>query len=202
MRRTPVIAALAAAAGIACAPDLRGEFPFDGDLPAGDYVTFTDLGGGEAWELRVNAGEAQSWVYVDLDEQRQIPGVEAVGFVGWDVGFQRFRIISNGGVSGVGPVEVAVLPGQDFSALATAPASGYAQDAADGPDDNQDLDSVFLAGDGWYLYDIFNHGVNPRDNVYVVHTDHGFWALKVLAYYDETGTAARLRLDVKALAPP
>jgi hypothetical protein len=200
-RRTPLIAALAAA-GIACAPDLRAEFPFDGDLPAGDYVTFTDLGGGQSWELRVNAGEPQSWVYVDLDEQRQIPGVDAVGSVGWDVGFQRFRIISNGGVSGVGPVEVAVLPGQDFGALTAAPASGYAQDAADGPDDNQDIDSVFLAGDGWYLYDIFNHGVNPRDNVYVVHTDHAFWALKVLAYYDETGTAARLRLEVKALAPP
>lgn len=202
MRRMPVIAVLAAAVASACAPDLRTDFPFDGDLPAGDYVTFTDLGGGELWELRVNAGEAQSWVFVDLDDRRQVPGAEAVGSVGWDVAFQRFRIISNGGVSGVGPVEVAVLPGQDLAALSAAPASGYAQDAADGPDDNQDVDSAFLAGDGWYLYDLFNHGVNPRDIAYVVHSDRGFWALKILAYYDETGTAARLRLDVKALAPP
>ncbi|HVE87973.1 MAG TPA: HmuY family protein [Myxococcales bacterium] len=198
MRR--VIATMAFAAA-ACAPDLRTDFPFDGDLPAGDYVTFTDTGGG-VWELRVNAGEPQSWVYVDLDDQRQIPGVEAVGSVGWDVAFQRFRIISNGGVSGVGPVEVAVLPGQDFDALSAAPATGYAQDADDGPDSNQDIDSVFLAGDGWYLYDLFNHGVNPRDNVYVVHSDRGYWALKILAYYDEAGTAARLRMNVKALAPP
>jgi hypothetical protein len=199
VKRALLIALVASAC--ACAADLRTDFPFDGDLPAGDYVTFTDQGGG-TWELRVNAGEPQSWVFVDLDDQRQVPGAEAVGSVGWDVAFQRFRIISNGGVSGVGPVEVAVLPGQDFAALATAPATGYAQDAADGPDDNQDVDSAFLAGDGWYLYDLFNHGVNPRDVVYVVHGDRGFWAMKILGYYDEAGTAARFRIDVKAVAPP
>ena len=54
MRHSPIIAALAAVT--ACSPDLRDDFPFDGDLPAGDYVTFADLGGGVS-ELRVNAGE-------------------------------------------------------------------------------------------------------------------------------------------------
>src|SRR6185436_6972623 len=126
VKRAWLIALVASAC--ACATDLRTDFPFDGDLPAGDYVTFTDQGDG-TWDLRVNAGEPQSWVFVDLDDRRQVPGAEAVGAAGWDVAFQRFRIISNGGVSGVGPVEVAVLPGQDFAALTTAPATGYVQDA-------------------------------------------------------------------------
>ncbi|HYV46616.1 MAG TPA: HmuY family protein [Myxococcaceae bacterium] len=197
MKRLLLIAVL----GSACAPDLRTDYPFDGDLPAGDYVTFTDLGGG-VQELRVNAGEPQSWVFVDLDDQRQVPGAEAIGAAGWDVAFQRFRIISNGGVSGVGPVEVAALPGQDFTALTAAPPTGYVQDAADGPDSNQDVDSAFLVDDGWYLYDLFNHGVNPRDIVYVVHGDRAFWAMQILGYYDEAGTSARFRIDVKALTPP
>ena len=39
----PPIAILGASALLACAPDLREDHPFDGDLPEGDYVTFTDL---------------------------------------------------------------------------------------------------------------------------------------------------------------
>lgn len=193
---------LAATALWACAPDLREDHPFDGDLPEGDYVTFADLGAGTL-ELKVNAGEPQSWVFVDLDTQRQVPGAEAVGApAGWDVAFQRYRIISNGGVSGVGTVAVAVLPGADFDALAEAPPDGYVTDADDGPDENRDVDSAFLAGDGWYSYDLLNHGVQPRDLVYVVRSDLGHWALKLLAYYDEAGTAARLKMNVKPLPGP
>jgi len=186
---------------LACAPDLRDEFPFDGDLPAGDYVTFEDLGGG-VQQGRVNAGAPESWVFVDLDGQRQVPGAEAIGTVGWDLGFQRYRIISNGGVSGVGPVAVAILPGADFTAMTQAPADGYRVDAADGPDSNSDVDSAFLIGDGWYSYDLLNHGVQPRDIVYVVHTDQAYLAVRLLAYYDEAGTAARLRFEQKLLSPP
>jgi len=44
--------------------------------------------------------------------------------------------------------------------------------------------------------------VNPRDVVYVVHGDRAFWAMQILGYYDEAGTSARFRVDVKAVAPP
>ncbi|MDQ3263678.1 MAG: HmuY family protein [Myxococcota bacterium] len=185
----------------ACAPDLREDYPFDGDLPDGDYVTFQALEGGVE-EGRVNAGQPESWVFVDLDGRRQVPGSEAIGTVGWDLGFQRFKIISNSGVSGVGPLEVAILPGADFSTLTQAPTGGYQVDAADGPDSNSEVDSAFLIDDGWYSYDLLNHGVQPRDLVYVVHTDQGYLALRLLAYYDEAGTAARIRFQQKALTPP
>lgn len=190
------------AALVGCAPDLRDDFPFDGDLPAGDYVTFTALEGGVD-EVRVNAEERERWVFVDLDGRRQVPGSEAVGAVnGWDLGFQRYRIITNSGVSGAGGVLVAAMPSADFASLTQAPGGGYLADATDGDDSNQDVDSGFLIGDGWYSYDILNHGVQPRDIVYAVQTDLGFYAVKLLAYYDEAGTSARLRFHLKPLSPP
>lgn len=198
MRRAALVFVLLLSA---CAPDLREEFPFDGELPAGSYVSHEDLGGGVT-RTQVIATAQGAWVYLDLDTKAEIPAGEAVGAPQWDLAFQRYRIISNGGVSGVGSVEVAILPGADFAALTRAPASGYLRDAPDGSDANTDLDSAFLIDDGWYEYSFSEHRLAPRDLVFVVKNEAAYFKVKFVGYYSEAGSSAHPTFEWAALLPP
>jgi len=203
MRPSSLLLASACALLAACAPDLRTDFPFDGAAPddGQSHFTFEPQGNG-VLQTVVDATHKEYWVYLDLDAQQEISGAEALGTKDWDIAFQRFKIISNSGVDGVGDVEVAVLPGQDFDALTTAPAQGYLRDAPDGPDSNADVDSAFLVDDGWYAYDLLKHKVAPYDNVYVVHTASAYYKLKILAYYDAAGTAGKITFLWAPVAAP
>jgi hypothetical protein len=198
--RPLLLTALLFAAG--CAPDLREDFPFDGELPDGDYVTFEPQDDG-GFLVRVDATRKESWVYVDMVGQKYVKAADAVGSSGWDLAFQRFKVISNSGVSGPGEVEVAVLPGQSFEELTVAPKDGYVRDAEDGPDGNGDLDSAFLVDDGWYSYSLVEHKLASRDVTYAVKARGSYFKLRMVSYYDEAGSAGRLRLRWGKLnAPP
>ncbi len=201
MRATLLAAAICLAP--ACAPDLRDDYPFDGELPAGTYVTHEELGDGLT-RTTVDATHKEAWVYYDFDTRQEVSAGDAAGTLDWDLAFQRFKIISNGGVSGAGSVAVAVLQGGDFESLTRAPADGYLTDEADGPDDNSDVDSAFLAGDGWYSYNLLQHKVLPRPELlYVVRTSQAkYFALKLVAYYDAAGSGAKPSFDWKWLSAP
>lgn len=192
---------LAACSLTACAPDLRDDFPFDGDLPAGDYVTFEDQSDGTA-TVHVDATHKESWVYVNMRTRAQVSASDAVGKDTWDLAFQRYKIISNSGVSGIGTVETAILDGQSFDAVTSAPATGYLEDAEDGPDSNSDVDSPFLIGDGWYSYSLVEHKRSARPIVYVVHLADGYDKLQMLSYYDAAGTGAKLSFRWGKVAAP
>ncbi len=47
----------------------------------------------------------------------------------WDIAFNRYKIRTNGGVSGNGKGAVAILEGTDFKGLKNAPEKGYVVDA-------------------------------------------------------------------------
>jgi len=185
----------------ACAPNLQEDFPFDGELPPGTYATFADAGDGSD-TVNIEATAKEAWVYVDMAGKKDVPASESVGTTAWHLAFQRFKIMTNSGVSGPGSVEVAALPGQDFDALTQAPGGGYSQDRADGPDGNADLDSPFLEGDGWYLYDLSVHKVTPRDITWVVHLPEGYFKMRLLDYYARAGTAGTLKFRWAPLLPP
>lgn len=184
-----------------CGRDLRDDFPFDGELPDGVYVTFTPEQT-ELWNVEVDATHKESWVYVDMIQQQDVKASEAVGQNTWDLGFQRFKIVANSGVDGSGETEVAALEGGDFDAITTAPATGYLRDAADGPDSNGDVDSAFLKDDGWYSYSLTQHKLAARDVLYVVHTRGQYFAMKMLSYYDAAGTGGKLSFRWKKIAAP
>lgn len=180
----------------ACAPDLRDDFPFDGQLPDGTYIEFSDEGNGST-HLTVDATNKASWVYLDLDTLQELQGGAAIETNAWDLSFQRFKIAGNGGSSGPGTVAIAVLSGVDYDALTQAAADGYQQDGAD----------TVIGGDaegGWYRYDLGVHKLLVRDELtYVVKSGEGaYFKLKMLGYYDEHGTAARLTLRVAKIAAP
>lgn len=139
---------------------------------------------------RVDANEANVWVYIDLETASEVVPINPGSNAEWDLAFQRFKIKSNGGVSGSGGVEVAVLPDADFDGMSEAPASGYVTDRADSDDEDEDPDTAFLTGDGWYTYNPVDHTLSPRDIVYIVRTvEGGYFKLQMLDYYDDAGTS-------------
>lgn len=200
MRLQPLIV-LAAVACAACAPDLRKDFPFDGELPDGTYLTVTPQDDGSSL-LVVDAQNKSSYVYLDLDSLQELKAAEALETNAWDLSFQRFKVPSNGGGGGTGTVAVAVLKGpqdawdQRFGELTRAPADGYQQDASD---------PVFNGPyGGWYYYDLGVHRLFPNQELlYVVRTTLGaHFKVQMLSYYDDNGTAARLKLKVARLLDP
>src|SRR5687767_6546539 len=103
-----------------CAGDLRRDRG-GGSAGGGDRVESTDGGDGST-HTRIDATKSDLWVYLDLETNAEVfpavPGTSAA----WDLGFQRFKIITNGGISGTGGMEVAALPGASFDEMTDAPA--------------------------------------------------------------------------------
>jgi hypothetical protein len=187
---------------VGCAPDLRDEFPFDGKQTAGSRVSHEELGDG-VMKTHVDASEREAWIYFDLDGSAELTVDEALETQAWDLAFQRFKIITNSGVSGPGQVGVHVIPEGAFDALTAAPQVEYLPDRPDGSDGNTDVDSGFLEGDGWYSYDLLKHELSPRPRLYVVQSGGGrYFKMEVLSYYDDAGTAGVLTFRWAEIASP
>ena len=178
-----------------CAPDLRVDHPFDGQPPGGSFIVFEDEGGGSQ-KLTVDATNKESFVYLDLDTMQELNAESGLDIATWDLRFQRYVVAGNGGASGPGPVEIAIVAA-DYDALTQAPATGYQQDGAQ---------TVIGGGPegGWYFYDLGVHKLTARGElVYVIRSTEGaYFKLKMLSYYDEHGTAARLTMRIGKLAAP
>jgi hypothetical protein len=119
----------------------------------------------------------------------------------WDLSFKRFTIAMNGGVTGAGGVEVAVLKGVSFDEVTDVPSSGFASDGADGSDDDEETDYVMSTGEtGWYDYDPTKHALIPREHVYVVQTtERAVFKLEIVDYYNEAGTSGHVALRFSQL---
>lgn len=172
----------------ACADELTLE-PDDRGGPADDPV-ITEAADDGSFITRVDATDEAAWIHFSFDSRAQALPADPASSPDWDLAFQRFHIISNGGVSGTGGVAVAVLMGTPFESVRTPPDDGYTSDQADDEDDDSVQTSAFEAGDGWYDYDSATNRLSPRPHVYVVETARGaFFKLQLLDYYDSAGTS-------------
>ncbi len=205
LRRTlPLLLTLATA----CSPDLRPEGTGDGgtmplvDVPGDDRPNaerVTSRRDGTALITVVDASASDQWVYLDLDRGEQA----AVAMVGWDLAIQRFKVKSNGGVSGDGGVEIARLAGARFEDVNEAPMTGWLRDAVDGDDGNSDPDYVFDQEGTWYAYNVMDHSLSPRDLVYVVRTtERRAVKLRMFGYYDSAGTSGFVSFRWQELTSP
>ena len=188
--------ALLALLAVGCAPDLREDYPFDGQTSAGPLVEVTPQEDGSTRVL-VDATNKSGTVYFDLDEGRELKTDEALDTNQWDLAFQRFTVTTNGGGGNpAGQVRVAVLANTRWEDVSAAPSGGYQQDASE---------TVFNgAQGGWYSYDLVKHRLEPRESLlYVVHSGQGrYFKLRMLSYYDSAGTPARLSFQYQAVAAP
>lgn len=172
-------------------------------------VQVTDLGSG-VQRLVVDATDDAAWIEVDL----ALPG-EAQSD-GWDLRISRFRVRTNGGVSGDGGMEVAPLVGVGLAEVSKAPSDGYVTDAAkEGADPetpdfvpDQDVLGAFelensASETGWYAYDPMNHVLSPADVTYAVRGRGGdYYALRFVDYYDAVGTPGFVTFDLTPIEAP
>jgi hypothetical protein len=174
----------------------------DKDGGAGDKVVSTDNPDGTT-TTRVDTRDMMKWVYFDFETRAAVEPADPSKDTAWDLMFQRFLAGTNGGVTGKGGVEVALLPSADFDALAKAPPSGFISDMPDPPGGDAGTGRVFHLGEGWYIYDITVHTLTPRDIVYVVKTGAAnYYKMKITSYYDHAGTPGFFTFKWKKIDPP
>jgi hypothetical protein len=188
----------------ACASDLKpsssGFTPKDGGIDMG-AVWSTPVG--DATDTFVDASWDTQWIYFDFETGMKVIPANPMTDKTWDLGFQRFKIKSNGGVSGGAGIEVALLPSTTLEMVTQAPATGWALDQVDGPDGNPDPDVVFNQGATWFDYDVDAHILSARKQVYAVMTGAGnYYGVQMLRYYDDAGTAGYMTFRWKKLLPP
>jgi hypothetical protein len=175
---------LVAASLAGCAADLVTNADTDKKQETEKHVV-----DGTVHTRQIDASNKDVWIYYSLATNAEVTPETPKDSKDWDLSFRRSKIHSNGGDSGKGGVEVAKLDNQDFDALTTAPADGYATDdgkfRTDMPND-PDTYSVFLGEDSWYNYGA-GHSVTPKEKrVYVIKTTAGKYVkLQMLSYYSD-----------------
>ncbi len=187
---------IAAALLAGCWPDLRGPAyePWDSAAAAQQPNVAHESEGDGVTRTTVDATDGLAWVYVEADDDlAELDGPRP----GWDLAFSRQRVQLNGGVSGDGGVEVAILPAARLEDVTAAPADGWVADGADDGDDNQEPEYAF---DAWFSYDPDTHVLTPQDLVFVVRTSEArHVAIEVVSYYDDAGSSGWFTLRWKLL---
>lgn len=183
--RAALLVLLGAACGAGCAEDLQLD---DTEAPA-ETVTTEPLADG-SFMTRLDSSDFDAWIFFSFVSGGQVIPLDPRNSSDWDLGFQRFHIISNGGASGSGATAIAVLPEQSFETVVSTPTEGYIADQPDDDDSDSVVESAFVAGDGWYAYDEMTNRLSPRPNVYVVKTSRGaHYKLAIVDYYDAAGSS-------------
>lgn len=140
--------------------------------------------------LKVDAQSKEKWTLVDFSTRKtfQVPDPETdkklLTEKDWDLGFQRTKIISNGGVTNPeGKVAIANLGRVEFNSVTDLPEVKYAADVRSWGNVNNP--SVV----DWYLYRTRTHNVESKQNVYLVKTGDGYLKVKILNYYCQKAEA-------------
>lgn len=189
-------------------PSLDGGGAPSALLDASLVVGATDAGSapvpGVLTQKQFDTTSAEAWVYVDLESGEARPSAGVPDWAAWDLKLQRFKVALNGGASGAGSVQVAVLTKTDFATVTRAPREPYVTDVVDGMDSDLDPDTVLSHGDnGWYDYNTMTHALSPRPTVYVLRSNEGaYFKLAVDSYYNAAGSSGYLQLRWSAIAAP
>lgn len=194
----------------------------------GDGSTVAPLGratfapSGTGYTVAVDATDDAAWVHLDLTNHTQVvPTNPDNDPMGWDIALKRTDIKLNGGVSGSGSVRLHDGLRDNWEARTRAPAvtdSSYHSDETDAlafvtyPARERGGEAACggINGDfGWYYYSAFcddgegMHHISTREVVYVVRGRDGqFWKLRMLGYYDGSGSSAHPSLEYAPVTAP
>lgn len=189
-----------------CADELSEELdknnPDAGTTQTGGKVTSTKETSGSTLS-QINASDYTAWVYFELAGGKEVTPQNPQSSTEWDLAVQRFQVKVNGGISGAGNVQVALVTGTTFDALTKAPAGSYVSDQADSGDEDTEPDYAFSQGGPWYDYNAMTHVLMPKAQVYVVKSVQGaYHKVQITGYYDKAGSAGFLSLRSGAVTAP
>ena len=103
--------------------------------------------------------------------------VESPDPLGWDLAFQRFTILANGGPDFAGQGGILDLGITSLDSLTTVPTNGYAVNTS-----GRDVSNAATAQ--WYEYSWTSHVLSPKPKVFAVRTADGRYAVfQILSYY-------------------
>lgn len=215
-KRTAGIILLAAVFNWHCAAELQSDAA--GVSQTAASVTTVSLGDG-TFKTIVDATSTSAWRYFNFEASAEATVSDPQTNSLWDIGFQRFMIKTNGGVSGTGNAAVLPISGSAFAGLTQSPVfTGTIVDVSD-PGDSNDacrpttsgvlfafLKSTHTPNACWLYYTgAPNHQLLSRkdDIAYVVRTaTPRYYKVQVLSYYSDTGTAGVMSFRwAEVLAP-
>ncbi len=103
--------------------------------------------------------------------------VESPDPLGWDLAFQRYAILANGGPDFAGQGGILDLGIISLDSLSTVPTTGYAVNTPGSEVTN-------AATTRWYEYSWSSHVLSPKPTVFAVRTADGRYAVfQILSYY-------------------
>ena len=134
--------------------------------------------------ISVDAKSRSSWILVDFStgETHQVGDLEndrhLLNQMDWDLGFQRTKIMANGGATNpqgqVGIINLGAVP---FDEVLSLPEKGFVEDArAWGNVVNRSIID-------WYIYRTRTHNIESKKNVYVLRTTQGHTKIRIINYY-------------------
>jgi hypothetical protein len=135
--------------------------------------------------IKIDATSRKEWTLVDFSEKKayRVKDIEMqknkINHHHWDIGFQRTKIITNGGITNPkGKVSLRNLGPIDFDSFTTVPIGGYIKDAKSyGKIINKAIAD-------WYLYRTRTHNIESQKNVYAVQmAEDGYLKMRILNYY-------------------
>lgn len=109
--------------------------------------------------------------------------VESPDPLGWDLAFQRFTILANGGAGFAGQGGILDLGIVSLDSLTSVPSNGYAPNTP-----GREVSNVATAE--WYEYSWTSHVLSPKPNIFAVRTADGRYAVfQIMSYYCPTAQA-------------
>jgi len=135
--------------------------------------------------IKIDATSRKEWVLVDFSSKKTYRVMdiekekEKINYRPWDIGFQRTKIVTNGGMTNPnGRVSLKNLGPVDFDSMTKIPTDGYLQD------EKSYGKIINKAIVDWYLYRTRTHNIESQKNVYVVQmADGGHLKMRILNYY-------------------
>jgi hypothetical protein len=145
----------------------------------------------ETMKLTVDASETY---YIKFSQKSEVAVTDPLLEDGWDIVVDNLtRIRLNGGSTAPGTVYAVVLPGAVYDNIATAPDMEYVTDTQNGD----------VIGEDWYTYNVTNHTVNPKDQIYVIRTEDGaFYKFMITATAFTSMSAGELNFRFDPVGAP
>jgi len=192
-----------------CASDLESENDTRVDpTPQNAGEITIDARGGGVGPMGPSEITEEHWTYLSLSEGTLVEVEDRKTDKQWDLGFQRYHIRANGGITGPRGVSVAIAEAGYDSITATAGDLVWHEDKAEGDDpqnffNNTGLALLTVAG-GWFdmTHGAMGTTIVPRTRTYVLRTQAEYYKIQFLDYYDEAGTSGYVKLRFARIAPP